>query len=587
MKSVFQREMQIFEIIKYIDIFGKKIEFTIDNNIRSKTVIGGFFSILSFCLIIVYTLYISQDFLYHKNPAIFVMNNHLSKALKIEDPLNKIPIILSFRKDNHNFKVLDFFEITCFYYEYSRLNNTILNQNIINLTKCNKEYIENLLNYEMEENFFEDAYCLNYSNENKKYYLYGSTSSDLVGYFNIQLTYKNKEYTTNQELIDEIYYNFTFFKLTVINSDIFLYNYYNPIIYYPISYELLLSPHFTKYMELSVKKNSLDSDEGLIFSDIKSYDSYSIGNDYFYFSVDMDDYKMCQFSIYSSNINDYSKRKYIRIQNIFSDLGGIINLISNVMPFTVAFYSSIQRDQFILTKFVQNLDKYNDKYKNKQNNIKTKRIKIITKKYNNSQSVDGLLNLNKSNNYHLKKNKIVKNKLTLSINEKLKINNSLINIYSKRKIVSNKEINKFLKNHNEKRYLYFNWYEIIKLSFCCCDKFLNRNLLNKKYLYNYSKHFVSFYLEFLTYINKMQEFNKLKFLLFDKYQLSLFKFCPNEILSLKNGKFSNNLMRKSNITYYNDKEIAKYAINYIKYIKKNNIKLTDLDKRLLLFLNDN
>lgn len=586
MKSVFQREMQVFEIIKYIDIFGKKIEFTIDNNIRSKTVIGGFFSILSFCLIIIYTFYISQDFLYHKNPAIYVMNNHLSKALKIEDPLNKIPIILSFRKDNHNFKVLDFFDITCFYYEYSRLNNTILKQNIINLIKCDKENIENLLNYQMEEDFFEDAYCLNYTNDNKSYVLYGSTSSDLVGYFNIQLTYKKKEFTTNQELIDEIYYNFTFFKLTVINSDIFLYNYYNPIIYYPISYELLLSPHFTKYMELSVKKNSLDSDEGIMFSNIKSYDSYSVGNDYFYFSVDVDDYKMCQFSIYSSNINNYSKRKYIRIQNIFSDLGGIINLIANVMPFTVAFYSSIQRDQFILTKFVQNLDKYNEKNKNKQNHIKTKRIKIIAKKYNNSQSVDGLLNINKNTNYHLKKNKLTKNKFTFSINEKSKINNSLINIYTKKKIVSNKEINKFLKSYNEDRYLYFNWYEIIKLSFCC-NKFLNRNLLNKKVLYNYSKHFVSFYLEFLTYINKMQEFNKLKFLLFDKYQLSLFKFCPNEILSLKNGQFSNNLMRKANITYYNDKEIAKYALNYIKYIKKNNIKLTDLDKRLLLYLNDN
>ena len=108
-------------------------------------------------------------------------------------------------------------------------------------------------------------------------------------------------------------------------------------------------------MELSVKKNSLDSDEGIMFSNIKSYNSYSVGNDYFYFSVDVDDYKMCQFSIYSSNINNYLKRKYIRIQNIFSDLGGIINLIANVMPFTVAFYSNIQRDQFILTKFVQNL----------------------------------------------------------------------------------------------------------------------------------------------------------------------------------------------------------------------------------------
>ena len=86
----------------------------------------------------------------------------------------------------------------------------------------------------------------------------------------------------------------------------------------------------------------------------------------------------------------------------------------------------------------------------------------------------------------------------------------------------------------------------------------------------------------------MQEFNKLKFMIFDKYQLSLFKFCPNEILSLKNGKFSNNLMRKSNISYYNDKEVAKYAINYLKTIKKsNNANLTDIDKRLLLFLNDN
>lgn len=342
------------KIIKIIDIFGKKIEFTINNNTSSKTVIGGILTSFSFFVIFIYFIYISQNFFNHTNPLIYNIEYHFPEPLNITDPINKIPLFISFRRDDINFNITKYFEIKSFYYEYSYIKNSITEQKEIPIEICNEIFFKNYSYLLDKNNINETLYCLNFHNENIT--LYGSTNTNNVGYMVIQLHYRNN--INIKEIEDDILFNFTFFKLTLISSSIMTSFYKKPIVNFPLSYEMLLSPGFIKHRDLSMKAVELISDNGIIFENSKKYDYIAPENDEFYFSINANNNSLlAQYSIYTSNVYRHINRKYDKIQNILANLGGIINVIVQIMPFFASFFSVIQRDEKILRNFIRYEDK--------------------------------------------------------------------------------------------------------------------------------------------------------------------------------------------------------------------------------------
>ena len=92
------------------------------------------------------------------------------------------------------------------------------------------------------------------------------------------------------------------------------------------------------------------------------------------------------------------------------------------------------------------------------------------------------------------------------------------------------------------------------------------------------------YLEVPFIINKIEENDKIKYILFNKKQLSLFKFISNDIVYSDNFTLKKHKLSQKKIFYNNDREIASHLLLFLKQDKK---PIEDkYEKRLITFFFD-
>ena len=92
------------------------------------------------------------------------------------------------------------------------------------------------------------------------------------------------------------------------------------------------------------------------------------------------------------------------------------------------------------------------------------------------------------------------------------------------------------------------------------------------------------YLEVPFIINKIEENDKLKYILFNKKQLSLFKFISNDIIYSDNFTLKKHKLSQKKIFYNNDREIASRLLLFLQEDKKD---IKDIyEKRLIKFFYD-
>ena len=91
------------------------------------------------------------------------------------------------------------------------------------------------------------------------------------------------------------------------------------------------------------------------------------------------------------------------------------------------------------------------------------------------------------------------------------------------------------------------------------------------------------YLDIPYFITKLEEFDKLKYIIFSKEQLSLFKYISNDKIS-KNFILQNNHLTNKRKFYNNDKEISSYIVKFVK--KKKKVPSNEIEKRLIKYFYD-
>jgi hypothetical protein len=92
------------------------------------------------------------------------------------------------------------------------------------------------------------------------------------------------------------------------------------------------------------------------------------------------------------------------------------------------------------------------------------------------------------------------------------------------------------------------------------------------------------YFEFPFLINKIEENDKLKYILFNKKQLSLFKFISNDIVYSDNFTLKKHKLSQKKLFYNNDREIASHLLLFLQEDKKD---IKDIyEKRLIKFFYD-
>ena len=557
-------KLNFYRIIKTFDIYGSNINFTINQKTKSKTIIGGILTILSFIFFVFYAIINSKDLLKRLNPAVSRMEIFDNKFINIENFLSKIPISLSFEGLNID-ELLNYFYIDAYYEEYDTIKKEYIYGQSIPLEKCNKNFFPNVTSEIYFKQIPETSLCINDSTVNKTSLYYSEGKRGvlhlIIGYCIFFINPNCLPIENISDFIDSFAYEMY---VSIGVSGIQPLNYKNPIQYFIQQFHIVPSLHYLKGIDIYLQEETLETDDGLLMQSNKINKGHNIYETYSYFNNDYSDVVLARFKIYPSNHSFYNKRIFTKIQDYLAKIGGIISLAFNIIPHIVYLISVGRRDEKILNIL---LEFRNEKIFSNQiikiHSIKNFQNNFFNLKFNEKK------NINESSSFQNLQ----------GINKRLE--NNLIN--DKSITSKEKEVNLFLDNWNnrKKNKIKFSIFEILILYVCT----FSCNWKSKKLkLYSQYKKVIHQYLDVPFYINKLEEYDKFKYILFNEKQLSLFKFIPNNFIYSENFELKKKILTSKKLFYNNDKEIA---LTLIKFLKENEInKENEIDQRLIQLFYD-
>ena len=471
------------------------------------SVISGILTIIALSLIIIFTVMYFIRYAHKENPTAYFFNRYIEDigtfSLSENHFFNFVQLVGSRRE----IKQIDFNKIEIV--GVNRIINDNFSEEDFNKShwiygKCDEEIDISNIKDLLDDEGFDKSACLKkyYNKETKQYYnIYDKNfewPSIKHGASHINVTFfgviikrcTNTTFRLNNfgpcSSEDEInnYLNDGHLSFNIIDHYIDILNYENPItrFLYPITQGLTKDSYVT---------NNLNFNPGLI----KTYDNlfsdkHVEKSTYFFHenskttTVLENTNIICSFYIWMQNSQQYYERRYQKLQDALSDIGGIANLIliiAQCINYLIARYNMLVDTQELLKNIIKkNTSIY-------ENLIKThnprKFIKVNIQKKNEDNSTLKIFESNK--NAHIintDKTEIEKEENKKEINHKINVINSN-NIEEETNRNKNEEN---IEQQNEKRYKAFE-----KLRRMSTRKFIRRDfsLINENDYFNCFSYF--------------------------------------------------------------------------------------------------
>jgi len=366
--------------MKKYDIYGNRFQLHFSGDYTISTKFGGFLSIITIILMIIYIFFDGCDIFLRKDPRTYQENQTLnvSHALNFTNSEFRFYFNLFYGSNRSSFDDPSYLKVKLI--SKLRKNNNIL-QKDFNLKKCtNKNFqnvkpTDNLLIFRrlVENNY----YCPDFNN----FTLSGSWVEDLIESAQIQIyPCNNKTDKINCKSFDQIndfvlknkIYLSLYYPLSVVKLD----DYQNPISY-NLKEDYFYIRDFTKYSfyYYDFDKILLTTDSGILYtseSDMEGVSMKLITNDERI--LNSDDPYIFSIDFYSSfNLIKY-KRSYVKILDIFADFGGMMQIVTIFFQMIVSVFHTLHRIQFMTDKLFIFEDPFKIKNKHDEDFILKKLI---------------------------------------------------------------------------------------------------------------------------------------------------------------------------------------------------------------------
>lgn len=248
-----------------------------------------------------------------------------------------------------------------------------------------------------------------------------------------------------------------------------------------------------KIIRLFIKETTLILDNGIIYSSKNIAKTYSLGN------IEYDDALsqtgLIAFFLYSGDVSQIYERRYQRLFDLLASLGGILNVLVIFCSLIVKYFYDWEINELILNSLYVLGENFSAFTKRKSNIIRFSRSIIDLENTDNEREI---------NHYNSQKNNLI-----LSFFERIKL---------------------FIKKHRKRTKKENIYLDYLKIA-------------NKK-------------LDLISMIKKIEEIEKIKYILFDEKQLLIFNLMSKQYLFLSEKK--------------NSQQKFKYALN-LKNLPKENI----------------
>ncbi len=375
--------------LEYIDYYGQPIKILYKENENIKTKIGGCFTILSLTIVIVTCWIYGNDIFFRKNPISYTNDvisdnyprNNLTRA--------RFPLAFNFQDELYNpVKNLSIINMTLTLKTIEITSNgTIENKMPIDLVACTYEKFPHISKVTFDNSLLHTYFCAlsddifveGYWNSNKLTYL------ALEGY---KCDYENPNRNCmSKEFID----NYVSQKLVNINvmSLNHIVTLANPDQSISTSVSLsykFLDTNIKKITNFFIEPHKLLSDFSFIFPNYEETNfNYLKELQTDFMKENENDKKLFEINFYSSNMSKFYYRKYIKVFDIISYLGGITKFLTIIFTYLNQNFCNIK----LLSFFIDNFPNFKNK---KEENIENAENAENDPKDNNNK----LINNNKS-----------------------------------------------------------------------------------------------------------------------------------------------------------------------------------------------
>ena len=556
----------VSHLLKKIDIFGQPVNLTIDQASQAKTVIGGLMTTLSLIGILIFSIFSAEDFYLQLNPTVTKTTYSHNKAFNFTLNQSSFPFALNYENPNINRSQIYF---KGYYYIFDNILGDYTKNISLSFRNCKVDDFPMINSTVFYESINVTSFCI----DNLNFELFGSFVDIQNGYLSIDLMACDANNGTiipgcnSTYLVDELKKGYMM-SLRMINIGVEPMNLSHPFNYFVENIYTLPAYRYKKIITMNIKKEIVETDDGWLMKHEYDESAWSYDSHYSDFR-DRQTSELVNFRILPSNKEVVTKRVYQKIQNAIADIGGILSVVTSLMPMITYIFSVTKMNEIILNKIydydfstpvklsieLSNMGGGNLSQNQNYNNLTTNKItsgdlsNISGIKDNNNSMVDN----SQSNRKRLNENKV--------------------------KLDPQKVLD--LKNNSKNKKLTFSFCEIL-LCGCCVSK----ELKIKRELYKKSNEAVSNYFEISYIISKLDELDKLQYVLLTNEQMAVFKFISKDFCSLNEYKMKNNPVNRSRSMFKDDYLMAKMYLDYKNALLTGGRIQTRIDKRLMCLLSD-
>ena len=530
----------IYNILKHIDFISPPITLYYKNNLKHTSYFSIFLSILSFMLIVIFTVIFSLDFFLHKNPTAYYYN-HYKEDVGIY-PLNSSSLFhfITIGENIENF-IYNKYSISVIGVnkrdDYILSNNNESSYDHWIYEKCDGSEANDKLDYLDEifkSRFFKNGLCIkafynatnkeliykNDSNYQDPILAHGNSNPNEILYGIFIQRCQNNTIINNNKCSDvntiELDISTAFeYSIYYLEQNFDISNYKNPLKYFYYR----LTNHFNNVSytmnHLNFNPSLIRNHIGIIFDKINEVKTYVyVQNEKLVAEKSQKNKNENIYAIYyfwMQNIEQVYERNYKKLQDITGSVGGMIKLITIVTNLLNSFFQKYKLFKDLNNDILNNYKKIGEK-------IETSgKLKIL-----GSTIIRNGLNYNineKKNIYNIKKNNFIdkidtKKKFNKHISENYLNSKNLLNANERnaskileklnKKISKTKtyEINNFFSITNKSLFSYYsplngysqeiNCFDVIKYLFKCKKKSnININIYSIENLDKFRKAVIS------------------------------------------------------------------------------------------------
>jgi len=339
-------------ILSIADIYAYKIKMTLDQKERISTHLGKILSILTFFILLVFTWFVGNDFIYRRNPVSYVDEKIGDTYPRINLTREFFPLAfglsdlygLPMRNDSLiEFKLVK----NVFTRDSETFFLTLQSLTEIEIRKCKKDDFPMITLDAFNGAGLDGFYCPVNLNDIFLQGSFTSSSLDSISFTAKKCDFKNhpEKCGTKEEIDNFIAVNLLNYNVFFIENYISIGDYSKPLKPVIINKYKFFQSNNLKITNFFLQENYLKTDSA-IFS--TKYDDLLYGklveDPTDWINFDENDGTLAMFNIHSSNISQYYYRKYIKLSDILASVGGLIKV-------SIIFFSFIHKPFIHLEKF--------------------------------------------------------------------------------------------------------------------------------------------------------------------------------------------------------------------------------------------